>query len=551
MNHKYLRTCLLLVVALLTITVFSTAVFAALPEGVPSSLEAPSIQKIELKTHEDGRPYFEAQVYFPQSVLDLDSEAPGGGSVFWDYSVKVDGGSWSEFSGGGYINVYTGGEDGEAPVSAGTFAFDFEPMDEGSLTSVDIKNHIYSYQLRVYYDYYEGWPDVEPIYSPVSNTVTIGSGSFYSNASTWAEPELKKANELGLIPEILKDTDMTKPITREEFAEAAVKFYENVTGTAAQPADKTFKDTTNPEILKAFGLNITAGVGDGTKFEPKSFLMRQQMAAMITRTLKACLPNIVFDITGQPDFKDQSKFASYAIQPAKFIAKHAITVGDGKGSFDPIGNCTREQALMFLVRAYNFLPKATTSGYDIPTQGSALTGSTASSTVAEDITHASSPATSLTKLPQGVPEHLDAPSLEKTELIYLEKPRETEKLAAFKLQVKLPQTALDLDAKRPTGGITIIEYFAKADDGKWVTLEGGGYMDDLIGEPSFKVPGKSNTFYVTTYAGEYGDLTAIDLNNHKYSFKVQLHYIYYYGDPNNRDSGYVYSDFSNIVTIGK
>jgi hypothetical protein len=158
------------------------------------------------------------------------------------------------------------------------------------------------------------------------------------------------------------------------------------------------------------------------------------------------------------------------------------------------------------------------------------------------------PTIALAELPQGVPGRLDAPTLEKAELIYLERPRETEKLAAFQLQVKLPQTALDLDAKRPTGGITSIEYFAKADNGEWVELEGGGYIDDLIGEASFKVPGKSNTFYVTAYAGEYGDLTAIDLNNHTYSFKVQLHYIYHIG---NQDSGYVYSDFSNILTIGK
>lgn len=155
------------------------------------------------------------------------------------------------------------------------------------------------------------------------------------------------------------------------------------------------------------------------------------------------------------------------------------------------------------------------------------------------------------ELPQGVPGRLDAPTLEKAELIYLERPRETEKLAAFKLQVKLPQTALDLDAKRPTGGITIIEYFAKVDDGEWVTLEGGGYMDDLIGEPSFKVPGKINTFYATAYAGEYGNLTAIDLNNHTYSFRVQLHYTYYFGSDDNQDSDYVYSDFSNILTFGK
>lgn len=157
------------------------------------------------------------------------------------------------------------------------------------------------------------------------------------------------------------------------------------------------------------------------------------------------------------------------------------------------------------------------------------------------------PTVELAELPLGVPGRLDAPSLEKADLIYLERPRETEKLAAFKLQVKLPQTALDLDAKRPTGGITIIEYFAKVDDGEWVTLEGGGYMDDLIGEPSFKVSGKSNTFYATVYAGEYGSLTAIDLNNHTYSFKVQLHYTYNFDNQDNN----VYSGFSNILTIGK
>ncbi len=154
----------------------------------------------------------------------------------------------------------------------------------------------------------------------------------------------------------------------------------------------------------------------------------------------------------------------------------------------------------------------------------------------------------LAELPQGVPGRLQAPTLEKVELIYLERPREAEKLAAFQLQVKLPRSALDLDAKRPTGGITIINYYAKVDDGQWITLEGGGYMDDLIGEPSFKVPGKANTFYATAYAGEYGDLTAVDLVNHKYSFKTQLYYEYHSDD---EDIGYVYSDFSNLLTMGK
>ena len=55
-----------------------------------------------------------------------------------------------------------------------------------------------------------------------------------------------------------------------EFAEVAVNFYEIVTGNKAEVhPTKTFKDTTNPEILKAFNLRITAGAGDGTIFEPR------------------------------------------------------------------------------------------------------------------------------------------------------------------------------------------------------------------------------------------------------------------------------------------
>lgn len=363
MKHKYFRTCLLLVLALLTTTIFSTTAFAALPEGVPSSLEAPSISKIELKTHEDGTPYFEAQVYFPQSVLNLDGEAPGGGSVFWDYAVKVDNGSWGEYGGGGYINVYTGGEDEEGPVSAGNFAITFDPIDEGSLTAVDIKSHVYSYQLRVYYDYYEGWPDVQPIYSPASNVVTIGSGSFYSDASTWAEVELKKANELGLIPDILKGADMTKPITREEFCELAVLLYEKVKEITAEPASTNpFTDTTNNQILKAYSLGITTGTS-ATTFSPKTLINREQCAAMLFRAIKAIAPAADYSVAGIKDFPDQKDISSWAADATKYMSKLGIIKGDASGNFMPkatttaqtaagYGMATREAAILMTVRTY-------------------------------------------------------------------------------------------------------------------------------------------------------------------------------------------------------
>lgn len=358
---KTLLTCLLTLIMIAAM--FPVSALAALPEGVPSSLEFPTVKSIELKYNDEGIPYFDAQVYIPQSVLDLDSEAPGGGSVFWDYSVKVDNGPWGEFGGGGYINVYTGGEDGEAPISADTFSITFDPIDEGSLTSVDIKNHIYSYQLRVYYDYYEGWPDVQPIYSPVSNTVTIGSGSFYSDASTWAESELKKANELGLIPDILKGTDMTKPITREEFCELAVLLYENVTETAATPASPNpFTDTTNTQILKAYALSITTGTST-TTFSPQTLINREQCAAMLFRAIKAIAPTADYSVTGVKDFPDQKNISSWAVDATKYMSKLGIIKGDASGNFMPkattttqtaagYGMATREAAILMTVRTY-------------------------------------------------------------------------------------------------------------------------------------------------------------------------------------------------------
>ena len=343
---------------------FPISALAALPNGVPSSLETVFIKSIELKHYEDGIPYFEAQVTLPQSVLNLDTASPGGGSVFWEYSMKIDGGSWGEFGGGGYINVFTENEEATVLGSSNTFKVTFDPIDEGSLESVDIKNHVYSYRLRVYYDYYEGWPDVEPIYSPVSNVVSIGSGSFYSDASEWAKPELNKANELGLIPAILNGANMTKPITREEFCELAVLLYEKATKTTAAPAlTNPFTDTTNTQILKAYALGITTGTST-TTFSPLTLINREQCAAMLFRAIKAIAPNADYSVAGVKDFPDQKSISSWAVDGTKYMSKLGIIKGDASGNFMPkatttaqtaagYGMATREAAILMTVRTYD------------------------------------------------------------------------------------------------------------------------------------------------------------------------------------------------------
>lgn len=348
---------------LLILTLFPMSVFAALPEGVPSSVEAPTIKSIELKYDESNVPYFQMQIVIPQSVLDLDVERPAGGAVFYDYAMKLDNGAWGEFGGGGYLNTITDSEESKVSGSTNTYLLNFDPLDEGDLQTVDIKSHIYSYKLHFYYDYYEGWPDITPITSAASNEVSIGSGSFYSNASSWAKTELQSASDLGLIPDILKGADMTKPITREEFCELSVLLYEKTKGTPAQAASENpFTDTSNPQILKAYQLGITTGTS-ATAFSPKTLINREQCAAMLFRAIKAIAPDGTYSTTGVKDFPDQKYISAYAVDATKYMSNLGIIKGDTAGNFMPkattaaqeaaaYGMATREAAILMSARTY-------------------------------------------------------------------------------------------------------------------------------------------------------------------------------------------------------
>ncbi len=359
--RKRLLSFLCSIVLLIGIT--PVTAFAALPDGVPSSLEAATITEIELLKNGDGVPYFKAQVKIPQSVLGIDSEKPAGGSVFWNWAVKIDNGTWSEFGGGGYLDVVVETEEAKVPNTNDTFYFTFDPVDEGKIGEVDIKAHIYSYKIQLSFDYYEGWPNVEPIYSAESNAVSIGTGSFYSNASTWAKPELQKASDLGLIPDILKGADMTKPITREEFCELSVLLYEQITGKKAEPiSPNPFTDTTNIQVLKAYKIGITSGTSV-TSFSPKALINREQCASMLFRAIKSIKPDGDYSIAGVKDFPDQKYISGWALEASKYMSKMGIVTGNSQGNFMPkatttaqeaagYGMATREQAIAMTARTF-------------------------------------------------------------------------------------------------------------------------------------------------------------------------------------------------------
>lgn len=323
----------------------------ALPEGVPSSLSAPTIANLQLMEDEDGVPYFRVEATFPESVLDLDVERPADGWVNLETDGKIDDEEWgSTGGGGGHLEVFL---DYPVPGKSNTYYVTFELEDEGDLTETVINSRTYSFRLQFCYSYYnEDGSLGDDIYSPWSNVLSSKSESYYKGASSWAEAELHKALGYGFITERIRD-NMAGKITREEFAEIAVKLYEKYTGKNASTGNMSFTDTANPEILKAANLGLVTGVGNN-KYAPNQLVTREQMATILFRALKVIKPDADFSAGSVATFADNDKVDSWARDGVYYCFKTAIMGGVGNNLFNPDGDATREQAVLVCTRAYEF-----------------------------------------------------------------------------------------------------------------------------------------------------------------------------------------------------
>ncbi|MEL7648600.1 MAG: hypothetical protein AAGU76_10940 [Sedimentibacter sp.] len=343
------------------------AAFAVeLPEGVPTTLAAPTISNMELLKNEDGVPYFRMEITVPSSIIELDEARPTDGWVDVEMEGTYGEGENQEpLADGGGLSVWVN-EENAVPGKANTYYATFDLIDEGGMTETDIKAKSYSFRYRFSYTYYygEGPGEWDYVYSPWSNELANKSESFYKDASSWAIPELDKAKEAGLIPAILVGADMTKPISREEFAELALVLYEKTTETSVQPAaSNPFTDTSNPQILKALNIGVTQGTSS-TTFSPKVLINREQCATMLFRTIKAIAPDGDYTVEGIKNFPDQSNISEYAVLPTKYMSKLGIIKGDAStGNFMPkatttvqeasgYGMATREAAVLMSVRTY-------------------------------------------------------------------------------------------------------------------------------------------------------------------------------------------------------
>ena len=155
----------------------------------------------------------------------------------------------------------------------------------------------------------------EDIHMPYFSCLAINTAA-YRGASDWAVAELDKAAEYGLITDRIKN-NMAEKVTREEFAEIALKLYEKYTGKTASQGNIRFSDTNNPEILKAANLGLVAGVGSN-RYAPAELVTREQMATILFRAIKVINPAGNYQTQNAAAFSDDNRVESWFIIVIRF-----------------------------------------------------------------------------------------------------------------------------------------------------------------------------------------------------------------------------------------
>lgn len=302
----------------------------------------PSLVAVELKKNSKGQPYLDFKTEKAHADIEYVNSITNQ-RVYTNVWVRVNNGSW---------------------VDTGSYMW---LMEQFEVDADDIFGDMENYEAAVYeakfrystsYHWYPAAGKSGDVNSPFSNVISHGMPA-YENASSWAKTELDKAAGYGLITDRIKG-NMSGKITREEFAEIAVKLYEKYTDKTAEPGNMSFIDTTNPEILKAANLGLVTGVGNN-KYAPNDLVTREQMATILLRALKVISPDADFSTDGVPKFLDDAQVESWARDGVYYCYKAKIVTGvgkvDGVDRFDPDGSATREMAVIVCTRAYEYYSK--------------------------------------------------------------------------------------------------------------------------------------------------------------------------------------------------
>lgn len=169
-----------------------------------------------------------------------------------------------------------------------------------------------------------------------------------SNPSSWAAAEVNEAKSEGLVIDSVTRNYQAN-ITREQFCEMVVKAYEKISGKNAGIGNMYFSDTSNVDILKAANLGIVTGYGNNV-FAPNDLITREQIAAMLVRTIDKSVSGANVNVYNNNNFIDGDYISQWAMSSVNYAYDKGIMQGVGNNCIDPQANTTCEQAVLLVWR---------------------------------------------------------------------------------------------------------------------------------------------------------------------------------------------------------
>lgn len=171
-------------------------------------------------------------------------------------------------------------------------------------------------------------------------------------ASNWAQTDINKANEKGLIPQDIQG-NYGDNINREEFSELAVTLYETLSRKKVSvQVDNPFKDTQNPNVIIANQLGLVNGRGDGI-FSPYEKITKEEASMIIYKTLKVAKPRYDYSNSHESEFRDSNRISKWAKESVDYLYGIEVLNGNNDNFFNPEDKISREEGIVLVKRLYD------------------------------------------------------------------------------------------------------------------------------------------------------------------------------------------------------
>lgn len=171
----------------------------------------------------------------------------------------------------------------------------------------------------------------------------------FKEASDWAKPYLDLAYNQSLIPEYVFNKSMNDNISRIELAKISIKLYEALyPENILIPINKTFTDTDDVDVLKAYNIGIIEGIGNDM-FDPNRLITREEIAVVFSRFF------VSKDQLNVSLYSDDEDISSWARDSIYILKNNNILSGIGNNQFAPKNYASIEEAITISYKCFNKL----------------------------------------------------------------------------------------------------------------------------------------------------------------------------------------------------